>query len=313
MKIGLQIYHFDWSGSPQNTGVKLAEIAKTADAAGFSSLWVMDHFFGIGSAFGPVEAPMLEGYSTISYMAAVTQKIKLGLMVTGNIYRHPGILIKTVTTLDVLSGGRAYLGIGTGWYAREAKGLGVPFPQSLSERFERLEETLQIAKQMWQGDRSPFKGRYYQLDEPLNIPQPLSKPHPRILIGGEGEKKTLRLIAKYGDACNFHFGTPLKDFEYPRGLKDRWQKLEEIFARKLDKLNEYCRKFGRRYNEIETTALGTIKIAPRAMSSADVVALCRRLARAGIQHVIFNMPNVHEIEPIKIIGQEIIPQMTDLL
>ena len=312
MKIGLQIYHFDWPGSPRNIGKKLAEIARIADSAGFSSLWVMDHFFQVGSAFGPPEAPMLEGYSTMSYLAAVTQQIKVGLMVTGNFYRHPGILIKTVTTLDVLSGGRAYLGIGAGWYEREAKGLGVPFPSTWTERFERLEETLQIVNHMWKGNQSPFKGKYYRLEEPINSPQPLSQPHPPILIGGEGEKKMLRLVAKYGDACNFQLGTPLKDFECPLWLRERYQKREEILTRKLEKLKEHCDKVGRSYNDIERTVIGTIKLAPKAMQPAEVVELCQGLAEIGFQHVIFNMPNVHEIEPIKIIGQEVIPQVAGI-
>ncbi|MFB0500915.1 MAG: LLM class F420-dependent oxidoreductase, partial [Candidatus Bathyarchaeia archaeon] len=294
MKIGLQVYHFDWPGSPRNISAKLVEIAKTADNAGFFSLWVMDHFFQVGQGFGPPEAPMLEGYSTISYLAAVTQSIKVGLMVTGNFYRHPGILIKTVTTLDVLSGGRAYLGIGAGWYEREAKGLGVPFPP-VRERIERLEETLQIAKHMWRRDQSPFKGKYYQLEEPINNPQPLSQPHPPILIGGEGEKKMLRLVAKYGDACNFQLGTPLK--EYALWLRERYQNREEDLARKLNLLKDHCNRVGRSYNDIERTVLGTIKLAPNAMSSTEVVELCQELAEIGFQHVIFNMPNVHEIEP----------------
>src|SRR5512136_884187 len=167
MKIGLQIDSYDWPGSPQNIGKKLTEIAKTADEAGFSSVWVMDHFFQLEEGDQLANQSMLEGYSTISYLAGLTSKVKIGLLVTGNIYRYPGILVKTVTTLDVLSGGRAYFGIGSGWYEREAKGLGVPFP-SLRERFERLEETLQIAKRMWSGDTSPFKGKHYQLDEPIN-------------------------------------------------------------------------------------------------------------------------------------------------
>ena len=310
MKIGLQIYHFDWLGSPRNIGKKLAEIARIADSAGFYSLWVMDHFFHVGQGYGPLEAPMLEGYSTISYLAAVTQQIKVGLMVTGNIYRHPGILVKTVTTLDVLSGGRAYLGIGAGWYEREAKGLGVPFPSSKRELIERLEETLQIAKHMWRGDQSPFKGKYYQLAEPVNSPQPLSQLHPPILIGGEGEKKMLRLVAKYGDACNFQLGTPLK--EYALWLRERYQNREEDLTRKLDKLKEHCNKVGRSYDDIERTVLGTIKLAPDAMSAEELVEVCRELAEMGFQHVIFNMPNVHEIEPIKIIGQQVIPQVADI-
>jgi F420-dependent oxidoreductase-like protein len=310
MKIGLQIPRFDWPGSPRNIGTKLVEIAKTADSVGFSSLWVMDHFFQVGYGYGPPEAPMLEGYSTISYLAAVTQTIKVGLEVTGNFYRHPGILIKTVTTLDVLSGGRAYLGIGAGWYEREAKGLGFPFPPTWTERFERLEETLQIAKHMWRGDQSPFEGKYYRLEEPICSPQPLSQPHPPILIGGDGEKRTLRLVAKYGDACNLSLGSPLKDSS-PRH-NELYQNREERLKRKLKILRKHCGKVGRTYDNIERTVHGPIKLAPDAMNSSELVELCQELAEMEIQHVIFNMPNVHKIEPIKTIGQEVIPQVADI-
>ena len=309
MKIGLQVYHFDWPGSPRNIGAKLVEIAKAAENAGFSSLWVMDHLFQLGGAFGPIDAPLLEAYSAITYMASATKRVKVGVLVTNNIFRHPGVLLKMVNSLDILSGGRAYLGIGAGWYGREAKGLGVPFP-SLRERFERLEETLQIAKHMWRGDRSPFEGKYYQLAEPLNSPQPLSKPHPPILIGAGGEKKTLRLVAKYGDACNLQLGTPLK--EYALWLRERYQNREEDLTRKLNVLKEHCDKVGRSYDDIERTVLGTIKLAPEAMNPTEVVELCQELAEIGIQHIIFNMPNVHEIEPIKTIGQEVIPQVAGI-
>jgi len=315
MKVGLQLYYFEWPGSPQNTGSKLVEIAKTADANGFSSLWVMDHFFQLGDGFGPpkitrVEGPMLEGYSTISYLAAVTRYIKVGLMVTGNFYRHPGILVKIITTLDVLSGGRAYLGIGTGWNEREAKGLGVPYPQTRRELVERLEETLQIAKQMWTGKVTPFEGKYYQLAEPLNSPQPLSQPHPPILIGCEHEKKMLRLVAKYADAVNLHIGGPLGDF--PPYIREWYFNREERLIRKLEKLKEYCNDIGRSYDDIERTVLATIRLAPDAMTSAEIVKLCQGLAKIGIQQVIFNMPNVHEIVPLKIFGEEIIPIVTEL-
>ncbi len=310
MKIGLQIPRFDWPGSPGNIGPKLIEIGKAADSSGFSSLWVMDHFFQVSAGYGPPEAPMLEGYATMSYLAAVTERIKLGLMVTGNFYRHPGILIKTVTTLDVLSGGRAYLGIGAGWYERESKGLGVPFPQSIRERLDRLEETLQIAKHMWRGNRSPFEGKYYRLEEPINSPQPLSQPHPPILIGGGGEKRTLRLVAKYGDACNLHLGTPLKG--YAPWLNEVYQNREEVLTRKLDKLKEHCDKVGRSFEEIERTVLGAIKISPDAMSTKELVELCKELEEIGFQHVIFNMPNTHEIKPIEIIGREVIPQIAGI-
>jgi F420-dependent oxidoreductase-like protein len=296
MRIGLQIIRFDWLGTPQTLGPTLATIAKTADQAGFASLWVMDHFFQMGAEFGPAEAPMLEGYSAIAYLAAWTSRIRVGVLVTGNPYRHPGLLIKTVSTLDVLSGGRAYLGLGAGWYEREARGLGVPFP-SLHERFERLEETLQIARQMWRGDRSPYVGRHYQLAEPINCPQPLSTPAPPILIGGEGERKTLRLVAQYGDACNLYLGATLAEFA---------ERLP-VIQRKLVILRQHCETFGRAYEEIERTVLATAHLTPGHMQVGDILELCRSLADAGIQHVIFNMPNVHEISPLEVFGEEIIP------
>jgi len=198
MRLGLQIPNFTYPAGPAHLGTTLGNIARAADASGFSSLWVMDHFFQIENV-GPVDTDMLEGYSALSYLAALTERVKLGTMVTGVTYRHPGILAKTVTSLDVLSGGRAILGIGAAWNEREHVGLGVPFPP-IAERFERLEEALQIVLQMWSGDAKPVDGRHYQLAETLCVPQPLSKPRPPILIGGIGERKTLRLVARYADA-----------------------------------------------------------------------------------------------------------------
>ncbi len=287
MKIGLQIPSFNWPGWPANGGARLAEIAAAADEAGLASLWVMDHFFQIRH-LGPPEDPMLEAYSTLSYLASVTKHARLGTMVTGVVYRHPGYLIKTVSTLDVLSGGRATLGIGAAWNEQEAVGLGFPFPP-LKERFERLEEALRIAKQMWSGDVKPFKGKHYQLTRPINSPQPLTRPHPPILIGGGGEKKTLRLVAKYGDACNLFAGAGA-----------------DVIKRKLDVLKRHCDAAGRPYNEIERTALGTANLAPGAMTATDVINTCRALSSIGIQHLIFNMPNVHEITPLKTLGREVI-------
>lgn len=296
MKIGLQIPNFTWPGNPAGIAGKLAEIARTADEAGFASLWVMDHFFQIGSrdramGLGPAEDEMLEGYSTLAYLTSHTKNVKLGTLVTGVTYRHPGILVKTVTTLDVLSGGRAYLGIGAAWNERESKGLGVPFPP-VAERFQRLEEALQIAKQMWSGDVGPYTGKYYQLAETLNSPQPLTKPHPPILIGGSGEKKTLRLVAQYADACNlFAFmGT-------------------EVVRTKLDVLKRHCDDVKRDYSEIEKTTLGTVHLAPGQLSASEVIEQCRALAGLGIQQAIFNMPNVHEIAPLETFGREIIPSV----
>ena len=294
MRIGLQIPSFTWPGSPGSIRSTLAEVARTAEEAGFHSVWVMDHFFQIGggnhpSGLGPAEDEMLEGYSALAYLAGFTKKVKLGTMVTGVIYRHPGILIKTVTTLDVLSGGRAYLGIGAAWNEREALALGVPFPP-VAERFERLEVTLQIAKQMWSENNGPYAGKHYSLKETLNHPQPLSQPHPPILIGGTGEKKTLRLVAQYADACNLFAGMGV-----------------EMVRGKLEVLKRHCEKVGRDYAEIEKTTLGTVHLAPGKLSAAEMIEQCRALAGIGVQHAIFNLPNVHEITPLEVIGREVIP------
>lgn len=293
MRIGLQIPSFTWPGGADAIGARLAAIGRCADEAGFASLWVMDHFFQIGM-LGPPEEPMLEGYAALSFLAGVTRRVKLGALVSGVIYRHPGVLVKTVTTLDVLSGGRAYLGLGAAWNEQESRGLGVPFPP-LKQRFEQLEEALQIAHQMWRGDRTPFAGRHYQLADPLNSPQPLTRPHPPIMVGGGGEQKTLRLVAQYADACNLfaRLGT-------------------DVLAQKLAILRQHCEQLGRPYDAIERTALGTVRLAPGADTPAGVIALCRSLASVGIQHVIFNMPNVHELTPLEIFGREIIPAVAEL-
>jgi F420-dependent oxidoreductase-like protein len=299
MKIGLQIPNFTYPDGPQALGKSLVDIARTADEAGFSSLWVMDHFFQIGdparsSGLGPAEDEMLEGYSTLSYLAGLTKKATLGTLVTGVVYRHPGILVKTATTLDVLSGGRAYFGVGAAWNERESRGLGIPFP-SVKERMERLEETLQIAKQMWSGNVGTYTGKHYQLAETLCNPQPISKPHPPIMIGGGGEQKTLRLVAKYADACNFFARMGV-----------------DAVRRKLDILKGHCEKVGRDYSEIEKTTLSTVYLAPDKMKAKDVIEECKALAGIGIQHAIFNMPNVHELKPLEIFGKEIIPALAGL-
>jgi F420-dependent oxidoreductase-like protein len=293
MRIGLQVPSFTWPGGTAEIGARLADIGRTADDAGFYSLWVMDHFFQIGMV-GPPEHAMLEGYSALSYLAGVTKHVKLGTLVTGVHYRHPGLLVKTVTTLDVLSGGRAYLGIGAGWNEQESRGLGVPFPP-LKDRFEQLEEALQIAHQMWKGDRSAFNGAHYQLADPLNSPQPLAQPHPPIMIGGGGEQKTLRLVAQYADACNLFARMG-----------------DDVLRKKLDVLRGHCETLGRDYNAIERTALNTVNLAPAGTSAADVIADCKSLAALGIQHVIFNMPNVHDLTPLETFGREIIPAVAEL-
>ena len=288
MKIGLQIPSFTWPGGPARIGGVLADIARAADDAGFHSLWTMDHFFQIGPV-GPPENDMLEGYSTLSYLAAITHRVKLGTMVTGVPYRFPGVLVKTVTTLDVLSGGRAYLGIGAAWFEQEARGLGTPFPP-LGVRFELLEEALQIAKQMWSGNNGPYQGKHNQLAESLCSPQPLSQPHPPILVAGGGEKKTLRLVAQYADACNL-FGDA------------------DAVSPKLAILKQHCDRLGRDYGAIEKTTLGTAYLATGQMTAKDVIAHCKALAAIGVDHAIFNMPNVHEIAPLQQFGREIIPEV----
>lgn len=292
MHIGLQIPSFTWPGGPAQIGPRLVEIAQLADEVGFASLWLMDHFFQIEMA-GPVDDPMLESYTSLGYLAGVTQKVRLGTLVSGVIYRHPAVLVKSVSTLDVLSGGRAYFGIGAAWYQREAAGLGIPFP-GWKERYERLEETLQIAKQMWAGTVAPFQGRHYSLAETLNQPQPLSKPHPPILIGGMGEKKTLRLVAQYGDACNL---------VYHAGL--------DVLCAKLDVLKRHCEEAGRSYEAIEKTVLAGVHLGSGGMTPVQVIELCRNLSETGFQHVIVNLPDVHEITPLEIIGREIIPAVAE--
>lgn len=293
MKIGLQIPSFTWPGGPAELGGTLRAVARTADDVGFASIWVMDHFFQIGSV-GQAEEPMLESYSTLGFMAAVTSRARLGTMVTGANYRAPGFLVKTVSGLDVLSGGRAWLGIGAGWYEREALGLGLPFPP-LKERFERLEETLQIAHLMWSGDTSPYEGRHYHLAEPMNSPQPLSQPHPPILIGGGGERKTLRLVAQYADACNL--------FSHMDN---------DALAHKLDVLKGHCEDIGRDYDEIERTVLVMMRADSGGIDTAKLVENCLSWADMGIQHAILSsVPAIHTLTPLETIGREVIPAVAD--
>src|SRR6266702_8616051 len=200
MRLGLQLPSFTWPDGQAKLGHNFGLIAERADKAGLYSMWVMDHYFQIRGV-GPAENEMLEGWSALAFATGRTNRIKLGTMVTGVTYRHPGLLVKTATTLDVLSHGRAYFGIGAAWNEEEHMGLGVPFPP-MAERFERLEETLQLAHQMWAGNDKPFESKHYTLARPLNSPLSIQKPHPPILIGGTGERKTLRMVAQYADACN---------------------------------------------------------------------------------------------------------------
>ena len=290
MKLGLQIADFTWPGGPAQLGPTLATIARTADDAGFDSIGVMDHFFQIGRV-GPPEHEMLEAYTTLGFLAAHTKRAKLMTFVTGVHYRHPGILAKIVTTLDVLSGGRAWLGIGAGWNEEESRGLGVPFPP-LKERFEMLEETLEICLQMWSGDDKPFNGKHYQLDRPLNSPQSLSRPHPGILIGGSGEQKTLRLVARFADACNL-WPTP----EIPR---------------KLEILREHCKAVGRDYDAILKTSMFSFDVGEKGEKVDELVGRLHWLAGMGIQTVIGSVKDVSHLKPLEILGERVVPAIANL-
>ena len=289
MKIGLQIPDFTGPGAAR-LGADLATVARTADDAGFEFISVMDHFFQIG-AVGPPEHDMLEAYTTLGYLAACTSRAKLVTLVTGAVYRHPGILAKIVSTLDVLSGGRAWLGIGAAWNEEESKGLGIPFPP-VAERFERLEETLQICLQMWRGDESPYQGVHYQLERPLSYPKALSAPHPPIMIGGSGERKTLRFVARYAQACNVFPGPDL--------------------ARKLDVLRAHCDTEGRDYDEIEKTCYFIFDVGAKGEQAGQVVDQLGNLAGLGFQAAIGAVANVWDVTPLEVIGTEVIPAVSAL-
>jgi F420-dependent oxidoreductase-like protein len=290
VQIGVQIPDFTFPNGPARLGADLAAIGRAADEAGFGFIAVMDHFFQI-PVIGPADREMLEAYSTLAFLAGVTSRVKLLTLVTGTVYRHPGILAKTVTTLDVLSGGRAWLGIGAAWNEEESRGLGIPFPP-VAERFERLEETLQICLQMWRGYQTPYRGKHYQLERPLNSPQALTKPHPPIMIGGGGERKTLRFVARYAQACNLFPGPDL--------------------ARKLDVLRAHCDAEGRDYDEITKTCYFIFDPGDQGEKTAEMVDQLGNLAQMGFHAAIGAVANVWDITPLEIIGSQVIPAVANL-
>lgn len=294
MKIGLQVPSFKYPEGVAGIRPKLKDIAQTADQGGFSSLWVMDHFYQIEGLFGEkYNDPMFEGYSVLNYFAALTEKIHLGTLVTGVIYRHPSVLLKQVTTLDVMSGGRAYFGVGAAWYEGEAQGFGIPYP-STSERFEMLEETLKMAHQLWSNAESSFEGTHFSAPKMTNNPAPLSQPHPKIMIGGMGANKTLRMVAQYADTCNF--------FEFAGA-----EKIQAAF----EMLQKHCDDLGRNYDEVEKTSLGTVTLAEGHDSVEGIIERCRNLAGMGFSHAIFNMTNVYDITPLETFAKEIIPAVSE--
>jgi F420-dependent oxidoreductase-like protein len=289
MKFGLQINSFTWPGGAAAIGATLAKVTRTADDVGFDSIWVMDHFFQI-RGLGPPEAPMLEGLTALGFMAANSQRARLGLMVGGIHYRNPGLWIKATTTLDVLSGGRAWFGIGAAWNEEESTALGFPFPP-LRKRFEMLEETLQMAQAMWSGGTGTgeaFQGRHTTATRLLNSPQAISRPRVPIMIGGGGERKTLRLVAQYADACNV-FGGP------------------ERIAHKYAVLREHCDRLGRPYEEVERTTLQSVDLD--AQSSDELVEWLGALGEAGAQHVLMSVRGVSDVAKLERLGAEVFPQL----
>jgi F420-dependent oxidoreductase-like protein len=297
MKVGLQINTFSWPGGTEAIGPTLGRIVRQADDLGFDSIWVMDHFFQI-RGIGKTEEPMLEGMTALGFMAAHSSHARLGLMVGGVHYRHPGLWVKATTTLDVLSGGRAWLGIGAAWNAEESRALAFPFPP-LGERFELLEETLQIAHGMFAGERGSeesFRGRHYRAERLLNAPQSLSRPRVPIMVGGGGERKTLRLVAQYADACNV-FGSP------------------EAIARKYSILDDHCAAVGRDPNEIERTTLQGVRLAHDGGTGETPDQVLNRfgdLADAGAQQVIVPLYGVHQPERLAAFGETVLPSLRAL-
>lgn len=289
MKLGIHFVNFTLPGAPDSLATTLAATATAAEVAGCTTFTLMDHWFQM-EEFAAASDPMLEGYTSLGYLAGLTNSMTLGLLVTGVTYRHPGLLAKIVTTLDVLSGGRAQLGIGAAWYEREHKGLGVPYPPT-SERFERLEETLRICLQMWSDDDGPFDGRHYRLAETVCSPRPLQQPRPRILIGGSGERKTLRLVARYADACNLFAPEPA------------------VVAHKLEVLARHCDAEGRDPAGITTTILAFSD--PFADVGAFLAAM-EEYARLGVELVEL-MPLVPDPAAwVKRLGEEVVPKLGDI-
>jgi F420-dependent oxidoreductase-like protein len=288
MRAGIHFVNFTLPGDPETLGPTLATSARIAEESGVSVFTLMDHWFQM-EMMATSEDPMLEGYTALGFLAGQTSTMTLGLLVTGVTYRHPGLLAKIVTTLDVLSGGRAQLGIGAAWYEREHRGLGVPFPP-LSERFERLEETLQICLQMWSDDVGPFHGRHYQLAETICSPPPISSPRPRVLIGGSGERKTLRLVARYADACNLFAISP-----------------DEI-AHKLEVLDRHCDAEGRDPGSIDRTILAL----SNPLDDVDAfLALMAQYAALGVDAVEM-MPVGDPVAFVTEVGERIVPALAQL-
>jgi F420-dependent oxidoreductase-like protein len=287
MKLGLHISDFTWDGGAADLRFRLGEIARKAEDGGVDRISVMDHVWQIG-LIGPPEHEMLEAYTTLGWLAARTERVRLLTMVTAVVYREPGLLAKAMTTLDVLSGGRAILGLGAAWNADESAGLGLPFPP-VAERFERLEEAILICRQMWSGDEGPFDGKHYHLARTLNSPQALSRPHPPILIGGSGEKKTLRLVARYADACN------IAAYDLA------------VAVRKLEVLREHCDREGRDYDAIEKTGQTRFDLGLKGENVSSTIEQLQAMAEAGFSVAHGSLVNVSQPGQLELLAERVIP------
>ena len=266
MRVSIGVTNYSWPSGPGRLGSELARLVRDADQAGVDTVWVVDHLLQADPTAAPGETEMLEAYTTLGFLAGQAERVRLGTMVTGVTFRPPALLVKAVTTLDVLSGGRAWLGLGAGYQAEEAEAMGLPLPP-VAERFERLEETLEIATRMWAGDDAPFEGTHYRLSRPDGSPLPIQRPRPPILIGGTGERRTLRLVARYADACNL--------FDIPDGGRTVKHKLE-VLAR-------HCADLGRPYEQIEKTLSTRLEAGE---PSDAFVARCAAAAALGIEHMV---------------------------
>lgn len=292
MKLGLHLSNFTYGVPASGIAAKITEIVTGAEAAGFDRLSVMDHYFQIPMV-GPVENEMFEAYSALTFIAAKTSRIKLGVLATGVTYRHPGFLAKQVAGLDVLSGGRAWLGIGAAWFEREHLGLGIPFPP-LRQRFQMLEEAIQVCEQMWSDNDGPYEGKHYQLQETLCSPHPLQTPRPPILIGGSGEQKTLKLVARYADACNVR-GTDTEDTERLFGV-----------------LQEHCQGEGREYHAIEKTIVTRFDPGPKGERAEHEVERLARFAAIGAQAALGSLVGGEDPRVMEVMAAKAIPALAKL-
>jgi F420-dependent oxidoreductase-like protein len=297
VKFGLQVSSFTWPGGTRELAATLERVVRTADEVGFDSIWVMDHLFQIRSV-GSMDEPMLEGWTALGFIAAHTKRARIGLMVGGIPYRLPALWIKSATTLDVLTGGRAWLGLGAAWNQQESDALGIPFPR-LGVRFEQLEETLRMAHEMFEGElgsQRAFRGKHFDAGRLLNSPQSISRPRVPIMIGGGGEQKTLRLVAQYADASNVFGG--------PEGIHHKWEVLRR-----------HCEEIGRPFEEIERTTLQNVHVSRDGSDGAQTpqqyIDRFGELGDAGAQHVLFGVRDVWQTDKLELLGSTLLAQLRD--